>query len=105
MRRLVLIALVAALAGCGSKHAAVTTTTTAPAPPPGDVLYQGSEWAVAVDGSKATAYRLVGGSWRPDRSGEPHIDVLGPKPGSKQPAIPQVAFQVQGKTDLADTAM
>jgi hypothetical protein len=104
VRRLVLFALVALLAGCGSKQGAATTTT-APGPPPGDVLYQGSEWAVAVDGDTATAYRLVGDVWHADRSGEPRIDVLGPKPGSKQPARPQVAFEAAGKTDLADTAM
>jgi hypothetical protein len=103
VRRLLLVLLVAALAGCGSKHA--TATTSATAPPPGDVLYQGSEWAVAVDGDTATAYRLVGGAWQADRSGEPRLDVLGPKPGSKAPSLPQVAFEAAGKTDLADTAM
>jgi hypothetical protein len=86
------------LAACGSsgKKQAV---------PPGDVVYQGAEWAVAVDHGKATAYHLANGTWRPDRSGEPKLAILGPKPGSTQPARPQVAFEVTGKTDIADSAV
>ncbi len=106
MRRLFVLPLVVVLAACGgSKHAATTTTSTAPRAPGHDVLYQGAEWAVSVTGTKATAYRLVGNVWHAERSGEPKIDILGPKPGSKVGAIPQIAFQVTGKTDLADTAM
>jgi hypothetical protein len=106
VRRLVLFAVVLVLAGCGgSSHDAVTTTAPPALAGVGRVLYQGSEWAVAVEGTKATAYHLTGGRWRADRSGEPKIDILGPKPGSKVAAIPQVAFEVTGKTDIADTAM
>ena len=105
MRRLVpLLLLAAVLAGCGSsRHAA--TTTTAPPSPPGNVLYQGSEWAVSVSGGKATAYRLVGGTWKPDRTGKVTIDILAPKPGSKQAPRPQIAVEVTGKSPLVDTAL
>ncbi len=106
MRRLLLIVGVLVLAGCGGSKQAVVTTMTSPAlTGAGRVLYQGSEWAVAVSGTKATAYHLVDGRWVADRGGEPKIEILGPKPGSKVAAIPQVAFQVTGKTDLADTAL
>jgi hypothetical protein len=106
MRRLLVLPLVFALAACGgSKHAATTTTQAPPRPPGADVVYEGSAWSVSVTGTKATAYHLVGNVWRPDRSGEPHLDILGPKPGSTVASIPQVAFQVTAKTDLVDTAM
>jgi hypothetical protein len=93
-------------AGCGSsKHAATTTAPATPASPPGKVLYQGAAWAVSLQGARATAWHLAGGRWHADRSGDPHIDILGPKPGSRAHRIPQVAFQVTGRTDLVDTAM
>jgi hypothetical protein len=105
VRRLPLILVAVALVGCGSsKHAAPATTAATP-PPPGRVIYQGSAWAVTLRGTTATAYHLAGGTWRPDRSGDPKLDILGPQPGSKAAAIPQVAFQVTGKTDLVDTAL
>jgi len=106
VRRLVpLLVLAVVLAGCGSSGKQAATKTTAPPRPPGDVLYQGSAWAVSVAGGKATAYHLVGGSWKADRSGKVTIDILGPKPGSKQPARPQVAVEVTGPTALVDTAL
>jgi len=107
MRRLALLALVAVLAACGgSKHAGGNTIAqNTKSPPPGDVLYEGTSWAVAVSGTKATAYHLVGGKWIADRSGDPKLDILGPKPGQKVAATPQVAFQATAKTDLVDTAM
>jgi hypothetical protein len=103
VRRLPLILVAVLLAGCGSaKHAAAPVV---PPKPPGQVIYQGSAWAVSLKGTTATAYHLVGGTWRADRSGDPKLDVLGPKPGSTVSSIPQVAFQVSGKTDLVDTAV
>ena len=107
VRRLPLLALVAVLAACGgSNHAGGNTVASGTkAPPPGDVLYKGASWAVALSGTKATAYRLTGGKWAADRSGDPKLDVLGPKPGHKVAATPQVAFQVEAKTDIVDTAV
>jgi hypothetical protein len=105
VRRLPFVVLVAVvLAGCGSSKQSASTTVATPVPP-GHVIYQGATWAVSLRGSTATAYHLVGGSWRADTSGDPKLDILGPKPGSTVAAIPQVAFQVAGKTDLVDTAL
>jgi hypothetical protein len=104
MRRLPLLVVALVLAGCGgSSHRAATTT--APPKPPGKVVYQGTAWAVTLHGSKATAYHLAGGAWHADRSGDPKLDILGPKPGATAAATPQVAFEATGKTDLVDSAM
>lgn len=104
VRRLPLLAFVLVAAACGgTKHAATTQATQAP--PPGDVVYQGTSWAVALSGTKAIAYHLAGGKWVADKSGDPKLDILGPKPGSSAASIPQVAFQATAKTDLVDTAM
>lgn len=106
VRRPLLIVAVLALAGCGSSGTrAPATTSAAPPRPPGHVLYQGAEWAVSVSGTTATAYHLVGGRWRADRSGEPRLAILGPQPGSRAGRTPQVAFQATGRTDLVDTAV
>jgi hypothetical protein len=99
-RLLPLLAVALLAAACGSS----ARQAEAPPTPPGHVLYQGAQWAVAVEGGTATAYRLVDGTWQADRSGQPKLSILGPKPGSKQPATPQVAFEVTGKTDIADSA-
>lgn len=105
MRRLVPLALlVAILAACGSSKKATTTTTAAP-PAPGHVLYQGTQWAVSTDGDQATAYHLVGNTWVPERGKAVKIEILGPKPGSKAAAIPQVAFQLSGNAPLVDSAL
>lgn len=101
MRRSLLTLAVLALAGCGSSGSRSSTVPI----PPGHVLYQGAQWAVAVSGPTATAYRLVGGVWRADRSGEPRIAILGPQPGARAARTPQIAFQATGRTDLADTAL
>jgi hypothetical protein len=102
---LVTVALIAA--GCGSSSASETTTASAPPTPgPGQVVFQGSSWAVVVDHGKAAALHLVNGVWKPDRSGIVKIDILGPKPGSKgNPARLQVAAQLRGNADLVESAL
>jgi hypothetical protein len=104
VRRLPLIFVAVLLGGCGSSKPAATTTVATPVPP-GHVIYQGATWAVSLKGTTASAYHLVGRAWRADLGGDPKLDILGPKPGSTVAAIPQVAFQVTGKTDLVDTAL
>jgi hypothetical protein len=47
----------------------------------------------------------LGGAWRPDRSGVVKVTVLGPKPGSKQPPITQVAAEMSAKSDLLESAL
>lgn len=99
---LVVLALIAA--GCGSSKA--TPPSGPPQPGPGKVVFQGSEWAVVVDGGKATAQHLVGDTWRTATRGTVKISVLGPKPGSKGNAsIPQVAAELSAGDDLIDSAL
>jgi hypothetical protein len=99
---LLAVALIAV--GCGSSKPA------APPPPPeagpGTVVYQGSEWAVVIDGGKAVAQRLVGDAWQTAPAGSVKIRVLGPKPGSKgNPRIPQVAAALSAGANLVDSAL
>jgi hypothetical protein len=98
-----LLALAVITAGCGSSSA----EPKGPAKPgPGRIVYQGSEWAVVIDGGKATAEQLVGGAWRPAQQGTVKIDVLGPKPGSTgNAATPQVAAALSAGGELAESAL
>jgi hypothetical protein len=103
VQRLVLLCSVLALAACGgSAKTAGTTTTTAP---PGDALYAGGDWAVSVSNGTATAYHLVGGSWRADRSGRVKIAILGPKRGARAAAIPQVAVELLAGKPLVESGI
>jgi hypothetical protein len=103
-----LIAVAAVLAGCGSSHQAATTA--APATPASAVgsgattLYQSTNgWAVVQQGAKAVALHLVSDTWRPDRTGAVHIDVLGPRRVAT--SRPQIAAQISAPNDLAETAL
>lgn len=104
MRRAVLLIAVLLLAGCGSSSKPTTTTTTAAAPPgPGTVLYTGGDWAVVLDGTKATAFHQVAGTWHPDRSGAVQIEILGPK--GKVARLPQCAVQLTATAPLVESGM
>lgn len=90
-------------AGCGSSK---QKPAAPPTPGPGQVVYQGTEWAVVIDGDKASAQHLVGDAWQPAKQGSVKIDVLGPKPGSKgNPATPQVAAGLSAGDDLVESAL
>jgi hypothetical protein len=104
MARLACLLAVALIAvGCGSSAAKQSRPS---APGPGRVVYQGTEWAVVVDGRKATAQHLVGDTWRPAIRGSVRIRVLGPKPGSTgNPKTPQVAAELSAGADLAESAL
>jgi hypothetical protein len=99
---------VAVLAGgCGSGKSA-STTTTAPSDPAsaaggGQTIYHGTQWAVVVKGGQATAMHLVGGSWRPDRSGRVKVTFLGPR-GTVTPVF-QVAAELVAKAPLVESAL
>jgi hypothetical protein len=106
VRRLVLLLIVLAAAGCGGSSGTGTTATSAEAPPgPGTTLYAGGDWAVVLDGTKATAFHRVGRTWRPDTMGAVKIAILGPKPGSTVATIPQVASELSAKRPLIESGM
>jgi hypothetical protein len=106
VRRLLPLALLAALAaGCGSsKHAATTSAPAAPPRPgPGRVLYQGGPWSVVLAGTKATALHLAGGAWRADHSGTVQIRILAPR--GKATPTPQVAVELKAPTKFVETGL
>lgn len=97
------------LAGCGasSHHAATTTGPPGPAATVGagaKTLYRATNgWAVVQQGAKAVALHLVGGTWRPDRTGRVKVEILGPlHTAARQP---QVAAQISATDDLAETQL
>ena len=95
-------------AACGAKKhivVSVETTPSRPQPGPGRVLYDGGGWAVVLDGRTATAEHLVGGVWKPDRTGIVKVEILGPKPHQKVAATPQVAVQLIGRAPLVQSAL
>jgi hypothetical protein len=96
VRRLALLGLAIALVACGGSSGRKL---------PGTPLYAGGPWAVVVQRGKATAYHQVGNDWRPDTTGKVKIDVLGPKPGSAQGSIPQLAVQISGNAPLVESGM
>ena len=104
-----LVVLAAALAGCGgsAKHAATSTSPAGPASVVGagaKTLYQSSNgWAVVQRGGTAVALHLVGGAWRPDRTGAVRVQILGPQHSAA--SQPQVAAEISAKNDLAETAL
>ena len=92
MRRLALLltAIALALAGCGGSSHGMT-------------LYAGGDWKVVLDGTKATAFHQVAGTWKPDTSGAVKIRILGPD-GSVAPT-PQVATELSAKQPLIESGM
>ena len=89
--------------GCGSSPA---KPSAPPTPGPGQVVYQGTEWAVVIHEGKASAEHLVGDAWQPAQQGTVKITVLGPKPGSTgNPRTPQVAAALSAGDDLAESAL
>jgi hypothetical protein len=110
MRRVLLLLLVGLAAGCGStKTAAPPATTTMPSPatalPGATALYAGGNWAVVLEGTDAVTAHLVAGRWRLDRSGRVKIEILGPRPGSTAPKLPQVAAQLTAPTPLVESGL
>ena len=108
MRRLLVVGLLAAVAaGCGSGKSASTTTTSGPPDPAsavgGHTIYQGTEWAVVVKGNRATALRLVGDTWQPDRSRRVKIELLGPR--KTETPVFQVAAQLSATSPLVESAL
>ena len=111
MRRVPLLLAVLVVAACGSSKNTTPppTTTTPPSPaagiPGGQSLYVGGNWAVVLTGDQAVAVHLVNGTWHTDRSGRVRIAVLGPKPGSVAPKLPQVAAELRAPRALVETGL
>ena len=110
MRRLCLLALAAALAGCGgSSKEADTTTAPATVGDPaagaggGKTIYRGGDWAVVVDGDQAVALHLAGGEWHPDRTRRVKVALLGPSAVSTP--TPQVAAELTAPTHLVESGL
>jgi len=128
VKRVVLLAVVLVLAGCGStKHAVAPPKTPLPPKPAGamrtfanahepafvggkvQTLYQGTSWSV-VQVTKnghalAEAFELLGGHWKPDTSDNVKIQILGPQPGSKATKMPQVAIQFTAPAQFVESAL
>jgi hypothetical protein len=103
LRRLALLLIALALAGCGGSSKQTTTTNAAAPPGPGATLYAGGDWAVVLDGNKATAFHRVAGSWKPDTSGAVKIRILAPE-GTVAPT-PQMAVELSAGKPLIESGM
>ncbi|MDX6476880.1 MAG: hypothetical protein QOH95_2391 [Gaiellaceae bacterium] len=67
------------------------------------MLYAGGDWAVVVDGNKATAFHRVAGTWNADTTGAVKIRILGPD--GTVPATPQVAAEHSAEKPLIESGM
>jgi hypothetical protein len=103
VRRLTLLLIALALAGCGGASGTGTTTSAAAPPGPGTTLYAGGDWAVVLDGDKATAFHRVEGTWNADTSGAVKIRILAPD-GNVAPT-PQVAAELSAGKPLIESGM
>jgi len=103
VRRLVLLLAAVALAGCGSSSNNTATTSAAAPPGPGTTLYAGGDWAVVLDGTHATAFHRVAGTWKPDTSRAVKIRILGPD--GKVAPTPQVATELTAAKPLIESGM
>jgi hypothetical protein len=111
VRRLPYLLAVLVLAACGSSKGVQPPATTAAPPPPSSAvpgstgLYAGGNWGVVLAGGRAIAVHLVDGSWHTETSGRVRIVILGPKPGSVAPSLPQVAVELQAAKPLVESGL
>ncbi|MGH3004056.1 MAG: hypothetical protein ACRDM1_15565 [Gaiellaceae bacterium] len=113
MHRLALVLAAAViLPGCGGSSSGTHASSAPPVPGPAAVvgagaktIYRSAGWAVVVDGSRAVALHRAGGAWRPDRSGRVKVEILGPGPGTKAAATPQVAAQLTARSPLVESSL
>jgi hypothetical protein len=103
VRRLILLLVALALAGCGGSSKQTTTTNAAAPPGPGTTLYAGGDWAVVLDGAKATAFHRVAGTWNADTSGAVKIRILAPQ--GKVAPTPQMAVELSAGKPLIESGM
>ena len=130
LKRILLLALLPALAAACGESKSVPTPKAKAAPsvakaldalvhasaayavPPGRramELYVGGDWAVASvrtrRGAYAAAFRLVGGRWRADLSRRVKLRVLGPEPRAKAAKTPQVAAEISAPAPLVESGL
>lgn len=111
VRRLLVLAALLVVAGCGSSKGAPAPTTTAPvssplsALPGSRVLYYSGAWAVLQKRARAVVAHRAGRRWRIDRSGEVRLQILGPKPGGTAPSLPQVAAELSAQSALVESGL
>jgi hypothetical protein len=128
VKPLAFVLFVGVLAGCGgSSSSAPSTTTVASVPDPAaamrtliradpalggtvHTLYQGSTFAVvestAPHRANAVAFHLLAGHWRPDRTDNVKISILGPaRDAVNAPATPQVAIEFSAPAPFVETAL
>jgi hypothetical protein len=103
VRRLVLLLAAVALAGCGGSSNNTATTSAAAPPGPGTTLYAGGDWAVVLDGTHATAFHRIAGTWKPETTRAVKIRVLGPD--GKVAPRPQVAAELSATRPLIESGM
>jgi hypothetical protein len=92
VKRVVILALVALLVGCGGGSKK------------GKTLYTAGGWTITLDGHKPTLYHYVGNKWIVDRSRAVKIEILGPKPNAVAPNPPQIAIAMHSKQPLIESA-
>jgi hypothetical protein len=126
MKRIALFAAVVVLAGCSGGVKRVVVTTPAPPKPIGAMrtliakepafrggtvktLYQGTSWSVVQvtksGHAQAVAFELLGNRWKPDRSGNVKVEILGPQPGSTVVKLPQVAIEITAPAPFIESAI
>jgi hypothetical protein len=123
-RALLLLCLPVVVAACGGGSEPTTTKATPAAGPAAAVealdrpgfagkkartLYRAGGWAVvqiaAPPRAYAAAVRLVGNRWRVDRSRRVKVRVLGPDPGTKAAAVPQIAAELVAPAPLVESGL
>jgi len=95
--------LVLALAACGGVGGPKTEATPLDALPGGRTLYRSGDWAVVVKGTRVLAVHRAGDVWRADRSRKVRIRILGPQPGARAAARPQLAVEMTARQSLAES--
>jgi hypothetical protein len=72
-------------------------------------LFQSSGWAVvqssAAGRASALAFHLLGGRWRAERTRAVSVAILGPRPGSHAPLLPQVAIEIRARLPFVESAI
>lgn len=72
-------------------------------------LYQGTSWSVVQvtkgGRAQAVAFELLGDRWKPDRSGNVKVKILGPQPNSTVVKLPQVAIEITAPAPFVESAL